>query len=173
MQPRLNALLWPLDELAEAQLARPPAGALACVSFLIKDSALDVAGVPTSCGSRSMRAIVPTAHAAALRRLLDAGAVVFGKTNLPEFGLKGVSDSREFGRVSNPWNCGRVAGGSGGGSAAAVAAGVVPMASGNDGGGSLRIPTACCGLFALKPYAAASPTGPASARCGSAQAAKA
>ena len=151
VQPLLNALLRPLDELAEAQLARPPAGALAGVPFLVKDSVLDVAGVPTSYGSRSMRNIVPTVHAAPLRRLLDAGAVVFGKTNLPEFGLKGVSDSREFGRVCNPWNLERVAGGSSGGSAAAVAAGVVPMAGGNDGGGSLRIPAACCGLFALKP----------------------
>jgi amidase len=111
---------------------------------------LDVAGVPTSYGSRSVRT-VPAVHAAALRRLLDAGAVVFGKTNLPEFGLKGVSDSAAFGRVANPWDPARTAGGSSGGSAAAVAAGVVPMAGGNDGGGSLRIPAACCGLFALKP----------------------
>jgi amidase len=151
VQAALNALLRPLDELAARQLARPPAGALAGVPFLIKDSVLDVAGVPTSYGSRSMRGIVPTENAAPLRRLLDAGAVVFGKTNLPEFGLKGVSDSREFGRVNNPWNVAHVSGGSSGGSAAAVAAGVVPMAGGNDGGGSLRIPAACCGLFGLKP----------------------
>lgn len=151
VQPRLNALVRPLDELAETQLLRPTAGPLAGVPYLVKDSVLDVAGVPTSYGSRSMRAIVPTVHAAALRRLLDAGLVVFGKTNLPEFGLKGVSDSREFGRVNNPWQLERVSGGSSGGSAAAVAAGVVPMAGGNDGGGSLRIPAACCGLFALKP----------------------
>ena len=110
VQPRLNALLRPLDELAEAQLARPPTGTLGGVPFLVKDSVLDVAGVPTSYGSRAMRAIVPTTHAAPLRRLLAAGAVVFGKTNLPEFGLKGVSDSREFGRVSNPWNVDRSAG---------------------------------------------------------------
>jgi len=151
VQPQLNALLRPLDELAETQLARPAAGVLAGVPFLVKDSVLDVAGVATSYGSRSMRGVVPAEHAAPLRRLLDAGLVVFGKTNLPEFGLKGVSDSREFGRVNNPWQIDRVAGGSSGGSAAAVAAGVVPMASGNDGGGSLRIPAACCGLFALKP----------------------
>jgi amidase len=154
VQPRLNALLRPLEDLAAAQLARPPRdepGALAGVPFLVKDSVADVAGVPTSYGSRAMRGVVPAAHGAPLRRLLDAGAVVFGKTNLPELGLKGVSDSREFGRVANPWDLARVAGGSSGGSAAAVAAGVVPMAGGNDGGGSLRIPAACCGLFALKP----------------------
>lgn len=151
VQPRINALLRPLDALAETQLERPSSGPLAGVPFLVKDCVLDVAGVPTSYGSRSMRGVVPTEHAAPLRRLLDAGLVVFGKTNLPEFGLKGVSDSREFGSVANPWNVAHVAGGSSGGSAAAVAAGVVPMAGGDDGGGSLRIPAACCGLFALKP----------------------
>lgn len=151
VQPTLNALLRPLDDLAQAQLATRPQGPLAGVPMLVKDSVLDVAGVPTSYGSRAMQHIVPTAHAAPLQRLLKAGAVVFGKSNLPEFGLKGVSDSAAFGRVSNPWDPGRTPGGSSGGSAAAVAAGVVPMAGGNDGGGSLRIPAACCGLFALKP----------------------
>lgn len=151
VQPTLNALLRPLPELARAQLARPPHGPLGGVPLLVKDSVLDVAGVPTSYGSRSMAGYVPAVNAAPLQRLLDAGAVVFGKTNLPEFGLKGVSDSAAFGRVSNPWDPARTPGGSSGGSAAAVAAGVVPMAGGNDGGGSLRIPAACCGLFALKP----------------------
>ena len=158
VQPQINALLRPLDELAQEQLQRlaGPAGAgshgpLAGVPYLLKDSVLDVAGVPTSYGSRSMLKVIPTVHAAGTRRLLDAGLVIFGKTNLPEFGLKGVSDSKAFGRVSNPWQLDHVAGGSSGGSAAAVAAGVLPMAGGNDGGGSLRIPAACCGLFALKP----------------------
>ncbi|MFY9509922.1 MAG: amidase, partial [Rubrivivax sp.] len=145
------ALLRPLDDLAQTQLARAQPGPLGGVPFLVKDSVLDVAGVPTSYGSRSMQHVVPQQHAAPLRRLLDAGATVFGKTNMPEFGLKGVSDSQAFGRVNNPWNPAHVPGGSSGGSAAAVAAGVVPMAGGNDGGGSLRIPAACCGLFALKP----------------------
>lgn len=151
VQPTLNALLRPLDDLAHTQLASRPQGPLAGVPMLIKDSVLDVAGVPTSYGSRAMTNVVPSVHAAPLQRLLKAGAVVFGKSNLPEFGLKGVSDSAAFGRVSNPWDPGRTPGGSSGGSAAAVAAGVVPMAGGNDGGGSLRIPAACCGLFALKP----------------------
>ncbi|MBI5718271.1 MAG: amidase [Burkholderiales bacterium] len=131
------------------------AGVLHGVPFLVKDSVLDVPGVPTGYGSRALANLserFPAAEpAAALRRLLTAGLVVFGKTNLPELGLKGVSDSRAFGRVANPWDPSRTAGGSSGGSAAAVAAGVVPMAGGNDGGGSLRIPAACCGLFALKP----------------------
>jgi amidase len=149
VQPTLNLLARPLPELADGQLART--GPLGGVPFLVKDSVLDVAGVPTSYGSRSMQRVPAPVHAYAMRRLLDAGAVVFGKTNMPEFGLKGVSDSQAFGPVRNPWNPARTAGGSSGGSAAAVAAGVVPMAGGNDGGGSLRIPAACCGLFALKP----------------------
>lgn len=169
VQPTLNALVRELPALADEQLARfghghgnghaHPAGertaALAGVPFLVKDSVLDVPGVPTGYGSRALARLserFPAAEpAAALRRLLGAGLVVFGKTNMPEMGLKGVSDSRAFGRVSNPWDPARTAGGSSGGSAAAVAAGVVPMAGGNDGGGSLRIPAACCGLFALKP----------------------
>lgn len=151
VQPVLNALVCPLPDLAREQLARAPHGPLAGVPFVVKDSVLDVAGVPTTYGSRSMQRIVPAVHAAVLQRLLDAGLVIFAKTNMPEFGLKAVSDSRAFGRVNNPWDPSRTSGGSSGGSAAAVAAGVVPMASGNDGGGSLRIPAACCGLFALKP----------------------
>lgn len=151
VNPTLNVQARPLDALADAQLARAPQGPLAGVPMLVKDSVLDVAGVATGYGSAAMRHVVPTADAFATRRLLEAGAVVFGRTNMPEFGLKGISDSRAFGRVCNPWDPGRNAGGSSGGSAAAVAAGVVPMAGGNDGGGSLRIPAACCGLFALKP----------------------
>ncbi len=171
VQPTLNALVRELPALADEQLARfghghgngnghahpaaERAAALAGVPFLVKDSVLDVPGVPTGYGSRALARLserFPAAEpAAALRRLLGAGLVVFGKTNMPEMGLKGVSDSRAFGRVSNPWDPARTAGGASGGSAAAVAAGVVPMAGGNDGGGSLRIPAACCGLFALKP----------------------
>jgi len=163
VQPATRALVRELPALADEQLARHgqagghggPAAALAGVPFLVKDSVLDVPGVPTGYGSRALTRLserFPAAEpAAALRRFLRAGLVVFGKTNLPELGLKGVSDSRAFGRVANPWDVSRTAGGSSGGSAAAVAAGVVPMAGGNDGGGSLRIPAACCGLFALKP----------------------
>lgn len=164
VQPATRALVRELPALAQEQLARPTApyggtsgncGVLRGVPFLVKDSVLDVPGVPTSYGSRALARLserFPAAEpAAALRRLLGSGLVVFGKTNLPELGLKGVSDSRAFGRVANPWDLARTAGGSSGGSAAAVTAGVVPMAGGNDGGGSLRIPAACCGLFALKP----------------------
>jgi len=158
---RINAVCSLLDPLAREQLARGAAGPLAGVPFLIKDGVQDVAGVPTSFGSRSMRNYVPTEHAAVVRRYLDAGLVVFGKTNLPEFALKAVTDSQRYGRSSNPWDLGRTPGGSSGGAAAAVAAGIVPMAAGNDGGGSIRIPAACCGLFGLRPSRGRVSSGPA------------
>jgi amidase len=158
---RINAVCRLLEPQARAQLKRPPAGPLAGVPFLIKDGVQDYAGVPTSFGSRSMQGYVPTEHAAVVRRYLDAGLVVFGKTNLPEFALKAVTDPVLYGRASNPWNLGHTPGGSSGGAAAAVAAGIVPMAAGNDGGGSLRIPAACCGLFALRPSRGRVSSGPA------------
>jgi amidase len=158
---RINAVPLLLETQARAQLARTPSGPLAGVPFLIKDGVQDYAGVPTTFGSRSMRGYVPEEHAAVVRRYLQAGLVVFGKTNLPEFALKAVTDSVLYGRASNPWNLGHTPGGSSGGAAAAVAAGIVPMAAGNDGGGSLRIPAACCGLFALRPSRGRVSSGPA------------
>jgi amidase len=85
------------------------------------------------------------------RRLKDAGFVIVGTTTLPEYGILPVSEARIFGPTRNPWDLGRTPGGSSGGSAAAVASGMVPVAHGNDGGGSIRIPAACCGLVGLKP----------------------
>ena len=153
VQTRLNPVCRLMETEARAQLARGlPHGPLAGVPWLIKDVAEDYAGVPTSWGSRALAALPPPReHAHTVRRTLDAGVVIFGKTNAPELGLKGVTDPLAFGRSSNPWDAKRTPGGSSGGSAAAVAAGVVPMAAGNDGGGSIRIPAACCGLVGLKP----------------------
>jgi amidase len=148
---RVNAICRLMEEQGRAQAQAPSAGPFAGVPFLIKDGGQDYAGLPTSYGSRAMQHVVATRHASTVRRLLDAGLVIFGKTNLPEFALKGVTDSQLYGRTSNPWNLGHTPGGSSGGSAAAVAAGIVPMAAGNDGGGSIRIPAACCGLFGLRP----------------------
>ena len=117
--------------------------------------------MPTTGGSRSMASVVPVEHANVVRRYLEAGLVVFGKTNLPEFALKAVTNSTLFGRANNPWDFDRTPGGSSGGAAAAVAAGIVPMAAANDGGGSIRIPAACCGLFGLKPSRGRASLGPA------------
>ncbi len=148
---RVNALHLLLEGPARAQLEGPLAGPLAGVPLPIKDVVQDYAGVPTGYGSRAMARFVPREHSAIVRRLLGAGAVIFAKSNVPELGLKAVTDPLAHGRTNNPWDLARTPGGSSGGAAAAVAAGIVPMATGNDGGGSLRIPAACCGLFALKP----------------------
>jgi amidase len=159
-QPRTNAICRLMENEARAQVKKPMAGPFAGVPFLIKDCAQDYAGLPTSYGSRSMQNVVARSHAHVVRRYLDAGLVIFGKTNLPEFALKGVSDSQLFGRACNPWDVDRTPGGSSGGAAATVASGVVPMAAGNDGGGSIRIPAAYCGLFGLRPSRGRISSGP-------------
>jgi amidase len=159
---RLNAVCRLMEPQARAQLARGVVpGPFAGVPFLIKDGVQDYAGLPTGYGSRAMARRVPEQHAAVVRRYLDAGLVIFGKTNLPEFALKAVTDPQCNGRTNSPWDPTRTPGGSSGGAAAAVAAGVVPMAAGNDGGGSIRIPAACCGLVGLRPSRGRVSSGPA------------
>jgi amidase len=158
---RINAICRLLEAQARAQLAGTVAGPLAGVPFLLKDTGQDYAGVPTSQGSRSLLGVVPQRHSSVVRRYLEAGLVIFGKTNLPEFGLKAVTDPALFGRTRNPWDEDRTPGGSSGGAAAAVAAGIVPMAAGSDGGGSIRLPAACCGLFGLRPSRGRISAGPA------------
>lgn len=162
VQPRINAVCRPMEREARAQLAGPPlTGVFAGVPFLLKDALQDVAGVPTGYGCAGLQRHVPTTSSFVVQRFLAAGLVVFGKTNLPEFALKAVTDPQVSGRTSNPWDLTRTPGGSSGGAAAAVAAGIVPMAAGTDGGGSLRIPAACCGLFGLRPSRGRISSGPA------------
>lgn len=164
---RLNAVVRPMyalararAEAADAQAGTEFTGAFAGVPFLIKDLLQDYADVPTGCGSRALRDHPAPRHSEVVRRWLEAGLLIFGKTNTPEFGSKGITEPEAHGPCRNPWNPDHTPGGSSGGSAAAVAAGIVPMAGGNDGGGSLRIPAACCGLFALKPGRGLVPSGP-------------
>jgi amidase len=151
VNPRINAVVIPMHEQARERARQPLRGALAGVPFLIKDISQDYAGVPTTAGSRALRGQVPDTHAVYTQRALDAGLVIFGKTNTPELALKGTTEPEYWGPSRNPWNLAHTTGGSSGGSAATVAAGVVPMAGANDGGGSIRIPAACCGLFGLRP----------------------
>jgi amidase len=125
---------------------RPFAG----VPIAVKDTA-PVAGMPYTLGSDAFGDFVPAHDAFVVRRLREAGFVIVGKTNLPEFGILPVTEPRRFGPTRNPWDTERTPGGSSGGAAAAVAAGMVPLAHGSDGGGSIRIPAACCGLVGLKP----------------------
>ena len=109
-----------------------------------------VAGMPITMCSDLFADTVAGHDAFLVRRLRDAGFVIVGKTTLPEMGILPTTESRRFGPTRNPWSLERTPGGSSGGSAAAVAAGVVPIGHGNDGGGSIRIPAACCGLVGLK-----------------------
>jgi Asp-tRNA(Asn)/Glu-tRNA(Gln) amidotransferase A subunit family amidase len=156
VNPRINAIVRDVPAEPSDDLRGPFAG----VPFLIKDLAQDYAGLPTSQGSRSLMSLPVAEHAAVVARWIDAGLVIFGKTNLPEFGAKGITESVAWGPARNPWNLQRTPGGSSGGSAAAVAAGIVPCAGANDGGGSTRIPAACCGLVGLKPSRGLTPMGP-------------
>src|SRR5450830_1476057 len=157
---KTNAICRSMEGEAHEQLNGRPQGPFAGVPFLIKDGVQDYAGLPTSYGSKSMLRFTPKQHSAVVKHYLNAGLVIFGKTNLPEFALKSVTDSKLFGLANNPWDLGRTPGGSSGGSAAAVASGVVPMAAGNDGGGSIRIPASYCGLFGLRPSRGRVSSGP-------------
>lgn len=161
LNPQLNAIVRNIDGDADARAADPDlAGPFAGVPFLIKDLGQEYAGLPTTSGCRALTHEVADQHALVTRRFLDAGLVVFGKTNTPELGAKGVTESDLFGPARNPWNTSHTPGGSSGGSGAAVAAGIVPAAGANDGGGSVRIPAACNGLVGLKLSRGLGPYGP-------------
>ena len=126
-------------------------GPLAGIPFLLKDLGASLAGAPEAMGSRALRTHVAAESAWIVERYLEAGLVVFGKTNTPEWGNHCTTEPSLFGPTVNPWSPSITPGGSSGGSAAAVAAGVVPAASGGDGTGSIRVPASCCGLVGLKP----------------------
>jgi amidase len=160
VNPRINAIVRWMDADAQARLSEPLSGPFAGVPFLLKDLGQEYAGVPSSYGCRALAQIPATEHATVVQRWLDAGVVVFGKTNTPELGAKGVTEPALFGPARNPFDLTRTPGGSSGGSAAAVAAGIVPVAGASDGGGSIRIPSACCGLFGLKAGRGLIPFGP-------------
>jgi amidase len=130
------------------------------VPFLLKDLGAALKGTVTTGGMRLLREAVSDHDSTYVERIKAAGMTIFGKTHSPELGATTTSESRLFGKTRNPWNLERIAGGSSGGAAAAVAAGILPLAHATDGGGSIRIPAACCGLFGLKPTRARTPSGP-------------
>ena len=138
------------DCFEQALGAEPADGPFRGVPMLVKDLT-ETAGVRTTFSSRAFADYVPQADSAVVRRLRSAGFVILGKSNTPEFGITCVTESDLNGACRNPWNQSVTPGGSSGGAAAAVAAGALPLAHGSDGGGSIRIPASCCGLFGLKP----------------------
>jgi amidase len=159
--PAVNAVVNKMYDRAEAAIAAGlPAGPFTGVPYALKDLAVYYAGTVTSSGSAFFRDAVADHDSEMVARMKRAGLVILGKTNTSEFGLSPSAEPRLFGPTRNPWNRERSAGGSSGGAAAAVAAGMLPIAHGTDGGGSIRIPAACCGLFGLKPTRARTPMGP-------------
>ncbi|MBK6789968.1 MAG: amidase [Betaproteobacteria bacterium] len=159
--PSLNAVVRKRYEAARAEAAQVDRRAVfAGVPFLVKDLLATLAGEPTAYGNRLL-AGMPMPHSSEMvRRWRAAGLVIAGRTNTPEFGLSPYTEPLLYGPTRNPWSAAHSPGGSSGGSAAAVAAGMVPLASGGDGGGSIRIPASCCGLFGFKPSRGTTPTGP-------------
>ena len=161
LNPHVNAVVTTLYDRALAEARNDiPNGPFRGVPLLLKDFLCETAGDPYYEGSRFLRDIgwrSPTDSYLATR-FRQAGFVIVGKTNLPEFANSATTEPAAFGATRNPWDLTRSAGGSSGGSAAAVACGMVPLAHANDGTGSIRIPAACCGLVGLKPSRGRTPT---------------
>jgi amidase len=159
---RTNGDLNFIAERLETPVPGDAAGPLAGVPFLCKDLVLHIEGIANRSGSRMLAAgqLVPPASSELFKRFQKLGLNTVGITTTPEFGFNGATEALLYGPTRSPWDTTRSPGGSSGGSAAAVAAGVVPVAHGNDGGGSLRIPAANCNLVGLKPTRGRTPLGP-------------
>jgi amidase len=161
LNPKLNAVTFKAYEEARAAAGRALAGGpFKGVPFLIKDMDTPVAGWPMTNGSAFLRNHRDDADCELVRRYRAAGLILLGRTNAPEFGIPGTTEGRHLGICRNPWNPDHSSGGSSGGAGAAVASRMVPMAHGSDGLGSIRIPSALCGLVGLKPTQCRNPGGP-------------
>lgn len=169
INPKLNAVVYKMYDQARDTAKNFPsefkAGKAADavfygVPFLLKDLLAECKGTPFSEGSNAVIGYVSKLDSEIVKRHKAGGLIILGKTNTPEFGILPTTEPAKHGPTVNPWNPTLTPGGSSGGSAAAVAAGIVPMAHGNDAGGSIRIPASCCGLFGLKPTRGRNPLGP-------------
>jgi Asp-tRNA(Asn)/Glu-tRNA(Gln) amidotransferase A subunit family amidase len=161
LNPRFNFIAQRhYDYARKAIAAGLPKGPFTGVPWLLKDLNTNIAGELTEGGSRFYKGFRAPVTSELVKRAERAGFVIFGKTTTPELGLTGTTENKLTGDTRNPWDPARIAGGSSGGAAAAVAAGVLPAAHATDGGGSIRIPASCCGLFGLKPSRGRVPMGP-------------
>ncbi|MBM3673799.1 MAG: amidase [Actinobacteria bacterium] len=160
--PELNAVIHPLFERGHTTARKPLEGPFAGVPIVVKDLDGELAGAPLHLGNELLKQIghVGTEDSYLFARLEQAGFVVIGKTNTPEFGLQATTEPHAYGPTRNPWDTDHSTGGSSGGSAAAVASGMVPVAHAGDGGGSIRIPASECGLVGLKPTRGRTSLGP-------------
>lgn len=159
--PKLNAIIYTMYDYAREQCQHiDPNAPFAGVPFLLKDLYMLMEGFPTVNGSRYFTNNIARYDSELVHRFKQAGFNIFGKTNTPELGLSYTTEPLLFGPCHNPWDLGLTPGGSSGGAAAAVAARIVPAAHASDGGGSIRVPAACCGLFGLKPTRGRTPYGP-------------
>lgn len=163
--PSLNAVVHQQFDRARDLARKPiPEGPFKGVPFLFKDLGAFEPGVPSTAGSRFSKDFKPDFQSEIVKRYYEAGFIPLGRTNTPEMGLLPTTESALLGPARNPWNVQHSTGGSSGGSAAAVSAGMVPLAHAGDGGGSIRIPSSCCGVFGLKPTEGRSPIGPVGGR---------
>jgi amidase len=159
--PQINAVVTPMYDLAKKDIKNGlPKGPFHGVPFLLKDLLASYAGVPLTSGCRGYSNYIPDHDSELVKRFKATGVVICGKTNTPEFGIMGVTEPKLHGPTLNPWNKNHTPGGSSGGSGAAVSSQMVPMASAGDGGGSIRIPASCCGIFGMKPSRGRNPIGP-------------
>ena len=152
VNPKINSIVTKLYDYGKTQLKTLNYNApFAGVPFLLKDLGHQLKGTRYTAGTRYLKNYISTQNSVFTDKILESGLVIFGKTNIPEFGLTPFTEPLLHGATHNPWNLERTTGGSSGGSSASVAAGITPMASANDGGGSIRIPASCNGLVGLKP----------------------
>jgi len=169
VNPKLNAVIHKMYDQARDRAAKWDSRiesreavdiAFCGIPFLLKDLVAEYKGAPFHEGSRAVKGYVSKLDSELVKRHKAAGLITVGKTNTPEFGALPTTEPILYGATVNPWDPSLTPGGSSGGSAAAVATGIVPMAHGNDGGGSIRCPASCCGVFGLKPTRGRNPLGP-------------